>query len=174
MNSKPRFRALMYAALVCLTLTPALYSKEQPRDWKDGVLLDSNTERGKRLVPTQYGSVGARDDITYYNIDDGKMIYVVARTLKSHRDKALDVTINGHVQFAIDGGTCYLRDAEGKEHNYRLKRRSQNRQSSPFKVGAGLNVERQVAHSSILHSSALCNDGGVPRSSRFYRDERVF
>jgi len=123
MKSKQRLRALFYAVLMCLTLSQALYSKEKPRDWKDGVLLDSSTDRGKRVVPTQYGSISARDDVTYYNIDDGKMIYVVARSLKSHRDRSLDVTINEHVQFAIEGGTCYLRDAEGKEHKLSVEKK---------------------------------------------------
>lgn len=122
MRFRTRSLAVMCIALSCLT-TPALYSKAKARDWRDGVLLDSNTERGKRLIPTQYGSISARDDVTYYNIDDGKMIYVVARTLKSRRDKALDVTINGHVQFAIDGGTCYLQDAEGKEHKLTIEKK---------------------------------------------------
>ena len=49
---------------------------------------------------------------------------LVARTLRSQRDKALDVTVNGLVQFAIDGSTCYLRDEEGKEHRLSVKKKT--------------------------------------------------
>jgi hypothetical protein len=104
-------------------MVPALHSKQKDRVWQDGILLDSSTERGKRIAPTTYGEVSIRDDITYYQIDDGKTVYVVARTLRNRGDKALDVTINGHVQFAIESGTCYLRDAEGKEHKLSIEKK---------------------------------------------------
>lgn len=51
------------------------------------------------------------------------MVYVVARTLRIRRDKASDVTINGPIQFAIEGSTCYLRDAEGKEHKLSIEKK---------------------------------------------------
>jgi hypothetical protein len=64
-----------------------------------------------------------RDDLTFYKIDAGSMIYVCARTLRNRRDKALDVTINRPVRFAIEGSTCYLQDDEGKEHKLSLEKK---------------------------------------------------
>lgn len=118
-----RFRTGIVLALFCLSVVSPLYAKGKDRVWQDGILLDSSTERGTRVVPTGNGAVSHRDDVTYYRIDDGKMVYVVARTLLSRRDKALDVTINAHVQFAIEGDTCYLRDAEGKEHTLSVEKK---------------------------------------------------
>lgn len=80
-------------------------------------------EKGTRLVGNAYGVVTLRNDVTYYQIDTGKMAYIVARTLRSRRDKALDVTINAHVQLAIEGSTCYLRDDQGKEHKLTVEKK---------------------------------------------------
>jgi mevalonate pyrophosphate decarboxylase len=79
-------------------------------------LLDSNTQTGVRVVGDSDEVNSFRNDRTYYRIDAGSMVYVVARSLRNPRDKALDVTINRAVQFAIDGAYCYLKDDEGKEH----------------------------------------------------------
>ena len=51
------------------------------------------------------------------------MTYIVARSLRSKHDKALDITINSHIQFAIEGQTCYLRDEEGKEHTLSVEKK---------------------------------------------------
>jgi hypothetical protein len=124
MNVNPRARRSLLFVLISLTLVPMVHSKSKDRVWQDGVLLDSSTERGTRIVPVGNGEqMSARDDITYYQIDGGKMVYVVARTLRHRHDKALDVTINGHVQFAIEGDTCYLRDAQGNEHKLSVEKR---------------------------------------------------
>lgn len=118
-----RCRFVVFLALTCLALAPSLYPKDKSRSWQDGILVDTSTERGTRLAPTNYGEISLRDDVTYYQIDAGNLVYVVARTLRSRRDKALDLTINTHVQFAIEGATCYLRDAEGKEHKLSIEKK---------------------------------------------------
>jgi hypothetical protein len=43
-------------------------------------------------------------------------VYVVARSVRNRHDRALDVTINRPIQFAIDGSNFYIRHAEDKEH----------------------------------------------------------
>ena len=118
-----RFCTGIVLVLFYLSIVPSMHAKSTDRDWKDGIILDSNTERGTRVVPTGNGEISHRNDVTYYQIDDGKIVYVVARTLLSRRDSALDVTINGHVQFAIEGATCYLRDSEGKEHKLSIEKK---------------------------------------------------
>jgi hypothetical protein len=124
MSTRRRLRSSVATALICIFVVPSLHAKDKVRAWQDGILLDSSTERSTRVVPTGNGEISARDDVTYYQIDDGKIVYVVARTLRSRRDKALDVTINGHVQFAIEGETCYLRDAEGVEHKLSVEKKT--------------------------------------------------
>jgi hypothetical protein len=104
-------------------MSSSINAKSKDRGWQDGTLLDSSTEKGTRLVGTAYGVNTLRNDVTYYQIDSGKLTYVVARSLRSRRDKALDLTINGHVQFAIEGSTCYLRDEEGKEHKLTVEKK---------------------------------------------------
>jgi hypothetical protein len=64
-----------------------------------------------------------RNDLTYYRVDAGETVYVVARSLRGRGDRALDVTINRPVQFAIDGNDFYLRDAEGKEHKLTIEKK---------------------------------------------------
>ncbi len=118
-----RLPVLICMALLCFALIPGTYAKGKDRVWHDGVLNDSSTERGTRVIPGQYGSLSLRDDVTLYQIDDGKTVYVVARTLRNRRDKALNVTINGHVQFAVDGSTCYLLDDDGKEHKLSVEKK---------------------------------------------------
>ena len=86
--------------------------------------MDSSTEKGTRLLADANSLLTLRNDVTYYQIDTAKTAYFVARTLRSRRDKALDVTVNGLVQFAIDGSTCYLRDEEGKEHRLSVKKKT--------------------------------------------------
>jgi hypothetical protein len=110
-------------AFFCLTNVSPAHAKEKERAWQDGVLLDSSTETGTRLIGNGNGIDTMRNDVTYYQVDNGKMIYVVARSLRNRRDKALDVTINRHVQFAIEGSTCYLRDQEGKEHKLTVEKK---------------------------------------------------
>ena len=86
--------------------------------------MDSSTEKGTRLLGDANSLLTLRNDVTYYQIDTAKTAYVVARTLRSRRDKALDVTVNGLVQFVIDGSTCYLRDEEGKEHRLSVEKKT--------------------------------------------------
>jgi hypothetical protein len=116
-------RAFLASVLICFVVAPSVHAKSKERTWEDGILLDSSVDRGKRVAPTAYGEMSLRDDVTYYRIDDGRMVYVVSRTLRNRRDKPLDVTINAHVQFSIEGATCYLRDAEGKEHKLSVEKK---------------------------------------------------
>ena len=118
-----RFRVSLSLFLILTAVVPFAYAKDKERAWQDGILLDSSTEKGTRLVGNEYGVTTLRNDVMYYQIDSEKMAYVVARTLRSRRDKPLEVTINGNVQFAIDGSTCYLRDEKGKEHKLSVEKK---------------------------------------------------
>jgi hypothetical protein len=120
MRNLTRFLSVV---LVCLSISTVSLAKDKERAWQDGVLLDSDTKTGTRVVGSA-GSINTlRNDLTYDQLDTGKMIYVVARTLRRRSDNALDVTINGHVQFAIEGSTCYLKDDKGKEHKLSVEKK---------------------------------------------------
>lgn len=119
-----RLRSILSCILILLTVVPFLFSKDKHRDWQDGIVMDSSAEKGTRLVGNAYGVNTVRNDVTYYQIDTATTAYFVARTVRSRRDKALDVTVNGLVKFAIDGSTCYLRDEEGKEHKLSVEKKA--------------------------------------------------
>ena len=110
-------------ALLLGTLVPLAQARDKDRAWKTGMLLDSSTQTGSRVVGDEDRVVTLRNDLTYYRIDAGDIVYVVARTLRSRRDKALDVTINRPVHYVIDGSNCYLRDDEGKEHKLTIEKK---------------------------------------------------
>jgi hypothetical protein len=121
MPSKRKAAAIGFAALLSISM-PTL-AKDKPHDWQAGTLLDSSTQLGHRLDGDADGVNTLRDDRTYYKIDAGSMVYVCARAQRSRRDKALDVTINRPIQFAIEGSNCFLQDAEGKEHKLSLEQK---------------------------------------------------
>jgi hypothetical protein len=118
-----RRSARLTLTFLLATLAPIACAKDKDRVWQTGTLLDSNTQTGSRVHANGYGVDSSRNDLTYYRIDSGNMIYVVTRSLRNRRDKALDVTINRPVQFAIDGADCYLRDDKGKEHKLTIEKK---------------------------------------------------
>ena len=124
MTYSRRLRALLSLILILLAVVPFAHAKEKYRDWQDGILMDSSTDKGTRLLGDANGLLTFRNDVIYYQIDTAKTAYFVARTLRSRKDKALDVTVNGLVRFAIDGSTCYLRDEEGKEHKLSVEKKT--------------------------------------------------
>ncbi|HTF65785.1 MAG TPA: hypothetical protein VK638_24155 [Edaphobacter sp.] len=120
---KLRLKHTAICVTTLLSIGPLAFAKDKARDWQPGTLVDSSTERGKRVYGDADGVNTFRDDLTFYKIDTGSMMYLCARTLRNRRDKALDVTINRPVQFAIDGSACYLQDAESKEHKLSLEQK---------------------------------------------------
>ena len=73
------------------------------RDWKTGKLISVDVDQ--------------RNLINYiYKIDDGKIIWVANRNAWSKYDKALLVTVNAEVKFAVEGDHLFLVDEKGKEH----------------------------------------------------------
>jgi hypothetical protein len=116
----PKQKHAAFCLVVLLSIGTSTFAKNKPRDWQSGTLVDSSTERGTRVHGNAYGVNSSRDDLTFYKIDAGSMMYTCARSLRSRSDKQLDVTINRPVQFALEGSTCYLQDAEGKEHKLSL------------------------------------------------------
>lgn len=87
--------------------------------WQTGKLLNVSSESHSRVVGTinnGSGFVGtAVRVITHYTIENTQYIYQADRTSRRH-DKALDVTINAPVQFAVVGMDFYLRDDAGRVH----------------------------------------------------------
>jgi hypothetical protein len=113
----------LLAVLLLAPFNPLAHAKGKDRVWQTGILVDSSTERGSRIHGNEYGVSSRRDDLTYYKIEAGDMVYVVSRSLLNGRDKALDVTINRPVQFAFKGDDCYLQDEKGKEHRLRIEKK---------------------------------------------------
>ena len=108
--------------ILILTLAVACAAKEKkPIEWVSGTLLDVGSERGTRILDGK----SFRDDVTYYQIDDGqKYIYVLKRTLKHRGDKELHVTVGAPIKFAIMGDIFLVLDDEGKQHSLSLQKRS--------------------------------------------------
>lgn len=117
------WKIMLCGLLVCSIASLSARAKDKERAWQDGILLDSTTQTGSRVVGSGGNVSTLRNDLTYYQIDTPSMTYIVARSLRSKHDKALDITINSHIQFAIEGQTCYLRDEEGKEHTLSVEKK---------------------------------------------------
>ena len=118
---RQRGKLLILPILVALC---SLTSLAKDRDWTTGMLMDSEMERGTRIVtiPPIVGSgqspmiATVPNDLTLYAIDDGKYVFVVSRRILTVREKPLELTVNSPVKFAIEKSHCYLLDEEGKEH----------------------------------------------------------
>lgn len=115
---------LLIAALAALLQTSVVAKDKKPIDWHTGTLLDSATERGSKIVGDKDGITELRRDNAYYQIDDGeKYVYVVRRSMTNRRDKPLPLTVNGPVQFALDGNDLLLLDEKGKQHRLAIEKK---------------------------------------------------
>jgi hypothetical protein len=109
-----------------LLLISAVQAKDKkPIEWKTGTLLDMTTHKGSRYVGDRDGGYSARNDQSYYEIDDGEQyIYVVRRSMTTRWDKTVVLTVNGPVKFAIDGSNMLLLDDKGKQHKLAIEKRT--------------------------------------------------
>ena len=124
-------KRLLCGVLFLLVFSGVSVSKD--RAWRTGTLVNAETERGSRSVgipPTIVTGpkiATLRNDVTYYTLDDGKYRWVVSRRMTKKDDKALDVTIDAPVKFAIEKKNCYLLDNQGEEHKLTVERKTLKR-----------------------------------------------
>jgi hypothetical protein len=55
-----------------------------------------------------------------YNIEAGEYIYVCHESLRWRTSKPAALTVNGPVQFSVEGDTLYLKDDNGREHKTKI------------------------------------------------------
>ena len=110
-------------AVLCLSASNSLGTPEKKRDWQEGKLTDIQTE------PYTYGSIvegtghmHQAERITYL-IDDGKYIYAASHTHR-RRDKALPVTVNAKIKFALEKSKFYILDEDGEEHELKFVKKT--------------------------------------------------
>src|ERR1700694_240092 len=70
-----RLRSFLSSILILLAVVPLVFSKDKHRDWQDGILMDSSTEKGTRLLGDANSLVTLRNDVIYYQIDTAKTAY---------------------------------------------------------------------------------------------------
>jgi hypothetical protein len=110
-------------AVMSTSIAPVFSSPIKEREWLEGKLLDIGS------APYTYGSVvngtggvhqGER--ITY-RIDDGKYVYTASHTHR-RRDKALPLTVNDKIKFALEKDKVYILDEDGKEHELKFVKKT--------------------------------------------------
>lgn len=118
----------MKAAVLLLALLPVAATakdKKPALEWKQGTLIDQSADESRcrsnmKVEDGEGALVTSCVTLTRYKIDAGDFIYIGQRDMWLRGDKHLNVTVNGHVEYAIRGGTLFLKDADGKPHELDL------------------------------------------------------
>jgi hypothetical protein len=114
-------RKLIPIMLAMLILASVAITKE--RDWQEGKLIDITSE--PYVIGSVFNGAGGvyqRERIRY-QIDDGKYIYTASH-IHRRRDKALPLTINAKVKFAIEKSKFYILDEDGEDHELKLEKKA--------------------------------------------------
>ena len=117
-------KLVLVAILIAIAAIPSLGFQNKKRDWQEGKLIDIKSEAYN--IGT-IGGIGPRERISYV-INAGQYTYTISH-LHIHRDKALPLTINSTVKFAIEKSKAYLIDEEGKEHDMKFEKKALNETS---------------------------------------------
>jgi hypothetical protein len=107
------------------TLSQSGWSEKIPDSaWQNGILdgMTSDTVQGPSVVMGQT-VIHRTDTVTHYVLHGQQYIYQADRRT-TPRDKPLDITIRGPVNFAIIGATVYVRDEHGTVHKLALVSKS--------------------------------------------------
>ena len=117
-------KRILYTAILTLLAAVLVFgASDKKHEWQEGKLIDVSTE------PYTYGSVvngtGGIHQGEYitYRIDDGKYIYVAKHSHRRH-DKALPVTVNDKIKFAVEKEKVYILDEDGKEHELKFVKKT--------------------------------------------------
>lgn len=110
---------IVIVAIVCMCAAQALGALTKEREWQEGKLIDISS------APFTEGTFGgpAHKEKIMYVIDAGKYIYTFSHLHFPH-DKAMPVTVNGVVKFAIEKNKVYILDEDGKEHDLKFEKKA--------------------------------------------------
>jgi len=116
-------RLLILLSLLLLSAVapaPAIAADKIPDSaWQTGTLRNVTSDTHSRVLGTinnGTGMVGTQVRIVWhYTIENSQYIYEADRTTNRH-DKALNVTINAPIKFAVVRMDLYLQDEAGKVH----------------------------------------------------------
>ena len=111
------------ALIVLLAIAPDVCA-ETNRDWKDGTWRDSTRvtdTRGAVAVGTSV--VLASRVAQQFVIETPEYLYVVEQRLKG-RSKALPMTVNGPVRYAIEKDVVYVLGEDSKEYKLDLTKKT--------------------------------------------------
>jgi hypothetical protein len=106
-------------AVVCISVLSTFGTPAKEREWQEGKLIDISS------APFTEGTIGglAHKEKIIYVIDAGKYIYTFSHLHFPH-DKAMPVTVNSVVKFAIEKNKVYILDEDGKEHDLKFEKKS--------------------------------------------------
>ncbi len=112
-------KVILIVLLIAMVAIPSLGYQGKKRDWQEGKLTDIST------APFTEGTFrgSARKEKIVYTVDAGKYIYTFSH-LHFPRDKAMPVTINAPVKFAIEKSKVYMLDENGEEHDLKFEKKA--------------------------------------------------
>jgi hypothetical protein len=112
-------KVILIAILIMLVGISVFGFQDKKRDWQEGKLTDIST------APFTEGTIGgpARKEKIVYTVDAGKYVYTFSHLHFPH-DKAMPVTVNAVVKFAIEKSKVYLLDEDDKEHDLKFEKKA--------------------------------------------------
>jgi len=123
------FRSALTVAAFVLAFfmgTQGAQAKPKEHQWQKGILTGIDLRDASRL----YQGTSIVRTISIYTVDDGHFIWKLDRDTM-RRDKPLDVTINGPIEFAIEGQKAYMKDDQGEEHSLSVESKALKTPSTP-------------------------------------------
>jgi hypothetical protein len=142
----------MKRLLICLIAVTLLFvnpsfggKKVKPRNWQTGKLVDSQSSQslvgtvdrpgvvltnGRRITNDSKQAVYATQEI--FVLEGETLTYTVSETLGRGATPA-NLTVNGPIKFAVEGGVLYLLDESGKEHRTEIVKKVLRQPSEPPK-----------------------------------------
>lgn len=112
--------AIISVIIACLATLPSFGMPDKKREWQEGKLIDIKSEA--YATGTVLGGTASKERISYV-IDAGQYIYTFSH-LHFRRDKAMPVTVNSIVKFAIEKNRVYILDEDGKEHDLKFEKKA--------------------------------------------------
>ncbi len=120
MNKHFRLLPIVTAFVLAFLMgTQGAQAKPKQHQWQRGILTGIDLRDASRL----YQGTSITRTVSIYSVDDGHFIWKLDRET-TRRDKPLDVTINGPIEFAIEGQRAYMKDDQGEEHSLSVESKS--------------------------------------------------
>jgi hypothetical protein len=106
--------------VTCLLALPSSAMPDKKREWQEGKLIDIKSEA--YATGTVLGGTASKERISYV-IDAGQYTYTFSH-LHFRHDKAMPVTVNAVIKFAIEKNKVYILDEDGKEHELKFEKKA--------------------------------------------------